>query len=270
MESIPSILRHSLNSQSLETSEAKGKLHLVVIGINEYKNADLDLNFGVPDGQSISQYMTRSNSLFSEIKIYSLFNSNADTDSIRSIMKRLENISLQDTVLIYMAGHGDSIDDSWYFVPYELEDPYEPESLQAGGVSSHMLMQWIADIKAQQIMLLIDACKSGAAVTTFEQFKDSRSMLMLARSSGIHIATASTREQFAMELGLLGHGLFTYTVMEALSGRADTSPRDGLVTTDEIMNFIRDEMPELISKYQLDRQTPVLNSQGNSFSIIRR
>lgn len=244
-----------------------GRLHVLVIGINHYKNSFFNLNFSVPDGLAIRDYMATNNHFFETVRTHSLFDQNASTTAISQAMGGLDEIAPEDTVMIYFAGHGTSVADTWYFVPYELEEPYDEGALRSGGVSSDVIQKWVSQIRAQKVVLLIDACNSGAVVDAFSEFRDRRPILRLARSAGVHIAAAASRDQQAAEIEQLGHGLFTYTLMGALSGRADVNPAEGLVSVAELLEYVRVHMPMLSEQYRVDQQVPVLNSQGGDFTI---
>ena len=68
--------------------------------------------------------------------------------------------------------------------------------------------------------MLVDACKSGAVIIAFRGFEDRKALSQLSRSTGVHIVAASTKDQFAAEVKELGHGVFTYILLEGLKGKA--------------------------------------------------
>jgi uncharacterized caspase-like protein len=93
-------------------------------------------------------------------------------------------------------------------------------------------------------------------------------MALLSRLAGIHVFSASTKNQYAGEFGRLGHGLFTYSLLEGLRGPADSSPADGSVTVSEIMSYVETQMPIFIDNFKLPEQSPLANSYGEDFPII--
>lgn len=72
---------------------------------------------------------------------------------------------------------------------------------------------------------------------------------LLARSVGTHILAATDRNQYAIELARLGHGVFTYALLEGLKGKADTGPADGIVTASEVIRFVEKTVPLLAEQY---------------------
>lgn len=245
-----------------------GVLHLVTVGINRYRNPALNLNYGVPDARGIRDYYRqRGLKVFREVRMYEFVDDEATADNLEEQLAALKDTRAEDVVVIYLAGHGETAADDWYFVPYELLYPNRPRDLKRQGVSSQTLMNAIAAIPAQRVMVLLDACKSGAALARFKGFEDRKPLRMLARLAGIHVMAATGKDQLATELSELGHGLFTYTLLEGLNGKADTEPRDGEVTVREVMDLSREWMPDLTRKYGTRLQFPVTDSLGQDFTV---
>jgi uncharacterized caspase-like protein len=178
----------------------------------------------------------------------------------------LQKTNPQDVVLIYLAGHGENINDRWYFIPYELTYPERESEVKAKAVSSVELSKYIKNIKAQKILVLIDACKAGAVLVAFRGFEDRKALSQLSRSTGVHIVAASTKSQFAAEVKELGHGVFTYTLLEGLSGKA--VGKGETVTVRKLLGYIEEQLPEITKKYQQEAQYPVVDSRGMDFPLV--
>ncbi len=80
---------------------------------------------------------------------------------------------------------------------------------------------------------------------------------------------AAGSEQYATEVESLGHGLFTFTLLEALGGGADGAPRDGNVTVYELKAYLNDQVPELSMEHKGSTQWPYTFSIGHDFPLIR-
>ena len=242
-------------------------LHVITVGINKYKNPSLNLNYAQPDARSIVDFFKqKGKGLFRNVDINDLYNEQATKDNILSRLDQLENTNPQDAVLIYLAGHGENIDDKWYFIPYELTYPEREEDVISRGFSSDELSNYIKNIKAQKILVLIDACKSGAALLAFRGFEDRKALSQLSRATGIHVVAASTKDQFASEVQELGHGVFTYTLLQGLNGRAAGSGES--ITVRKLLGYIEEKLPELTQKYRQEAQYPVVDSKGMDFPLV--
>ncbi|MBN2808866.1 MAG: caspase family protein [Deltaproteobacteria bacterium] len=249
-------------------SGPKPRLHIVTVGISKYDNHRLDLNFSRQDAEKIGQaLLAEKSSAYSEIILHHLYDDEASRTAINKKLEELINLPPQDTVVIYMAGHGETLDDEWFFIPHELRHPENKTSLKENAISSSLLELSIAQIGARRIFLILDACKSGALVNAFANFDNYRPMALLSRLTGIHVISATTRDQYAGEFGRLGHGLFTYSLLEGLQNRADNNPKDGNISVSEIMSYVETQMPILIERHALPVQNPLINSHGEDFPI---
>ena len=242
-------------------------MHIVTVGINKYANPALNLNYAEPDARGIVNFFKQSGKgLFKEININDIYNEQATKENILSRLKQLQNTNPQDAVLIYLAGHGENIKDQWYFIPHELKYPEREEELRSKGISSDDLSDLIKNIQAQKILVLIDACKSGAALMAFRGFEDRKALTQLSRATGVHVVAASTKDQFASEVRELGHGVFTYTLLQGLKGKG--TAKGETITVRKLMGHIEEELPELTKKYRQEAQYPVVDSKGMDFPLV--
>ena len=259
----------SLIHESGEQPDAP-KLHVFVVGVNEYANSALNLDYAVPDAKGILGFFMKTYAnLFKHATTYEIYDKKATRHTIDQQLSDLYAVPAKDTVVLYFAGHGEAVADSWYFIPHELNGT-DTKAVQEQGVSSVQFKKHLSRIGAHKIVLLFDACKSGAAMNAFANFENQRPMALLSRSTGIHIATATTGKQYASELTDLGHGVFTYALLKGLQGKADRKPKDGDVSVAEMLQFITKYVPFLTNKYQTGAMTPVTNSRGDNFPVSKQ
>ena len=251
--------------------KSKPALYLFSVGINKYKNSLMDLDFSAPDAQSISSFFKKNHrKLFSDIKIFELTDQEATKERILDNLEHVASIgSSQDTVILYFSGHGETVKDQWYYIPFELTEPDQSALIVKKGLSSMTLQKHVMDIKAHKVFLILDCCKSGA-VTVLDDTETKRPFALLSRFTGIHIAAAASKENPAFELRALRHGLMTYTLLEGMGAHADKSPVDRNISVMEVMSYLKTRMPSLSSQYNLPVQKPVLNSMGMDFFISKK
>lgn len=261
-ESNPSELAVKLTAPAKDVS-----LYILAVGINKYKNPSLNLNYAEPDARGIADFFKQQGKgLFKNVDIREIYNEQATKENIISRLSQLQNIHAQDAVLIYLAGHGENINDKWYFIPHELTYPEREDDVKVKGLSSDELSGYIKNIKAQKILLLVDACKSGAVLIAFRGFEDRKALSQLSRSTGVHIVAASTKDQFAAEVKDLGHGVFTYILLEGLGGKA--AGKGEAVTVRKLMGYVEENLPEITKKYKQEAQYPVVDSRGMDFPLV--
>lgn len=263
IESLPQQVRIRKTSAIMQ----KPTLHMISIGINKYKNKDLTLDFAVPDANSVLMYFREISSLFKQVKEHFIIDEHATRKSILKALFSLQPLPPDDIVVLFISGHGKTIKDNWYFVPYNLLHPEKDNKLIQNGLSSRTLKDVLTKAGARRILFLIDACHSGSVADAFDEFANKRSMALLSRSTGIHIGASSTTQQQSFEIEILGHGAFTYAVLEGLRGYADAGLKDRKVSTKELLKYVSYYLPKLTTKYKLPNQNPVTSSIGNDFVI---
>ena len=133
-----------------------------------------------------------------------------------------------------------------------------------------MMQEKFKNIAALKQLVILDACQSGGSAEVLAQrgAMEEKAMAQLSRSTGVHVLAAAGSEQYATEVESLGHGLFTFAILQALEGGADGAPRDGNVTVYELKAYINDQVPELSRKYKGSAQWPYTFSIGHDFPIL--
>jgi hypothetical protein len=249
-------------------SVGRGTLHVLAIGINEYSNPELNLDYGVPDAQSIADLFEKTRGVaFDEVRLIRLLDRAATGAAILSALEGLQRTAPQDVVVVYYAGHGQALDREWYMLPTELQRIERDEILRVG-ITGSDLLDLLSEVEAQNVLLLIDSCKSGRAVTAFRGFKMQRNLRNLARRLGVHVLAATEKEQLATELPVLGHGTFTYALLEGAGGPADRV-RDGNLAVSEWVSYANVRIPQLLDELKLPvEQRPLAFSWGNDFYVM--
>jgi WD40 repeat protein/uncharacterized caspase-like protein len=248
------------------------RAHILAIGINQYMNRDFNLRFAEPDAQSLgkevagqlvtAQTVTRFESVV-------LLNERARREDIVDAIKALgrtqghanaPQLSLsqpEDTIIIYFAGHGIAYKEKFYLIPYDMGylgtrkqlDKRAIVKILQHGISSEDIEELLVDVDARNIVLIIDACKSGQILESEEPRQgplNSKGLAQLAYDKGMYVLTAAQSYQNALESTRYGHGLLTYALEEALkTDVADVAPRDGAVDVREWMEYASRRVPEL-------------------------
>lgn len=246
--------------------------YILAVGINEYKNSKLNLNYAKPDAESFSKLLDeKSVNLFKKIELVTLYDNNATRSNILNTLEELsKKINQEDVFIFYYAGHGSMVDDKFYFIPTESIRLYDQSSLNKEGIEASILQDKLKQIKALKQLIIMDACQSGGSVELLATrgASEEKAIAQLSRSAGIHVLASAGSEQFATEFTELGHGLFTYVLIKALSGAADGAPKDGKVTIYELKSYIDDQVPEMTRQMKGKPQYPYTFSRGQDFPIV--
>ncbi len=253
-------------------TEGAIQLYVVVVGINKYKNSKYNLNYAIADATSFKEGIEKSSStIFSKINMAFINDENATKTNIVSALETIKTrATAKDVFIFYYAGHGVMNDKKeFYLVPHDVTQIYGADgALAQKGLSANQLQQFSKEIKAQKQLFILDACQSAAAleqVVAARGAPEEKAIAQLARATGTYWLTASGSEQFASEFTQLGHGAFTYVLLEAISGKADTG--DKKITVKEIDSYLQEQVPEVTAKYKGTPQYPASYGYGNDFPI---
>lgn len=246
-----------------------GALHVLVVGINRYRAAGRNLNYGRPDAEAIANFFREAHPGAARIaEIQTLFDDNATKANILAALARMRAASPEDALVVYMAGHGVSFGNDWYFIPYEVEDMTNRDAVQRQGLSATELKLEMESQTADRSLVLIDSCTSGAAVNPLTDYSGMKSLRLLARSAGTHIVAATDQQQDALEFLPLGHGFFTYAVLRALGGKVRITDANGDITASGLIRHVEQEVPRLVSDANIQRQQhPTAYSRGVDFIL---
>jgi uncharacterized caspase-like protein len=126
----------------------------------------------------------------------------------------LDKPTADDTTIVFIAGHGINVGEDYHFIPSDgrQSDP--------GKWKRSSLVEW-SDIqepieKAEGIrFLLLDTCHAANAFNP--------RLEKAAADARIIVFSATAANSTAAELPELGHGVFTYSLIEGWKGGANTS-----------------------------------------------
>lgn len=256
------------------TAVKKPNLYALAVGINTYRNPKINLKFAVADAELFASSIKKSSSpLFAKTEV-TLLTTREQTskESITKALESFKSMNPEDIFVFFVASHG-TVDDGEYFLITSNVGALGTDRLKTDALTQAQLKEQIANIPSTKKLVLIDTCNAGklgeelsAAMMTRGMNEDT-AMKILSRAVGSTVISASTSHQEAME-GYQGHGLFTKTFTDGLSGQAD-SDKDGFIKTTELANYIEETVPELAQKFFNRPQFPTVNTAGQSFPIGR-
>ena len=226
----------------------------VVVGISKYLHAKKGippLQYAHNDAQAFMDFLYSPNGGgFKPSDTKLLLDEKATTNNIRSsLFTFLKKAEKDDLVIIYFAGHGApeaGRPDNLYLITYDT-DPND--------LASTAFPMWDMEtalkryIVADRVVILADACHSGGVgqdtgLRSFGNANLINSYLanLDKTKPGRAIMTASETNQLSREgEQWKGHGVFTYYLLEALKGKADTDG-DGIVTIAEAFKYVYDNV----------------------------
>jgi WD40 repeat protein len=250
----------------------KPSLYALVIGINEYENENLELQYAVPDAMLLSDTLKKtSQSLFDKVEIKVLTKKAETTkDSIIKSLLSFKNFNPEDLFVFYIASHG-TVSDGEFFLVTSNVGATSTKKLKEDALSQNFVKELIANIPTSKKLIILDTCNSQALGNDLQialmtrGLSEDTAVKVLSRSVGVTILCAAKSNQEALE-GYKDHGLFTYVLTEGLSGKADYD-KDGYVKTFELADYIDNEVPNLAEKVFNVAQYPIVSPGGQGFPI---
>jgi tetratricopeptide (TPR) repeat protein len=219
--------------------------YAVIVGISRYQNLEekSQLQFAERDSQSIYTIaISPEGGNFKQENVHVLEGAKATLANVRhEIGEWLPSVAKEgDRVLIYFAGHGFIFQGKGYLAPFD----FDLNNVAGTGYPMDELSVAIGSrIHATSKILLTDACHSGAISP--EDVESLNSKLEKLNPSLFSLTASRARER-SFESPQLegGHGVFTYFVVKGMGGAADLSPRDGIVTADELSEYVHTQVRE--------------------------
>jgi uncharacterized caspase-like protein len=245
--------------------------YMVSVGINQYLNESLNLTYAKLDAQAFADEINlKGGKLFSKIHTYTLLDKDATKAKILSTLDEITKVMKKEDVFIFFyAGHGSMVDNGFYFITSEITGLYQQDKLK-DALFVKELQDKFKLLPALKQVVFIDACQSGSSVEALAMRggAEEKALAQLSRSSGIHVMASSESQQQSAEIKSLGHGVFTYVLLEALNGKADGAPLDSKITVYEIKSYIDDQVPEISYRLIRHKQFPSTFSIGHDFPIV--
>ncbi len=248
----------------------------VVIGVGRYESEDVPrLRYTVSDAEAIYQVLVGPGG-FKKEHVLLLTDKTERKPTLRNIRWALgtflsRSARKDDTVLIYFAGHGaPEVDPRGMerdgLAKYLIPGDADPEDLYSSALPMDELQTIFGRIEAERVVAFLDTCYSGAAGGRTFISKRTRSANLddlflerLTRSKGRAIITASRTSEVSIELPELGHGIFTYYLIEGLKGAADLN-KDGIVTVQELYEYVEAQVSKK-SRAVGGNQHPVMKGE---------
>ena len=244
----------------------KGKVFAVVIGISKYAQSGSgisNLQYADRDATSFLEFLkSPAGGGLTDDSVTVLLNEQATTQNIRhALFTFLTEAQPQDTVVIYVAGHG-------------APDPHDPRNLylltydskpdDMGGTAFPMWqMQDVYErvLKAKKVITVADTCHSygfsgaqGTAPGSEGSNLINQYLQKYAAKGERAVITASDISESSFEDSKWGdgHGVFTYFLLRGLKGDADKN-HDGVVTAGELFAYLQREVPQATNGKQNPR-----------------
>ena len=255
---------------ALTTEDIYDNSYALIIGIDKYQNVQ-PLNYAVKDAESIQDILVNTFD-FPEDNVTLLKNEEATKQNIlKSFSEITKKAEDSDRVLIFFAGHGETMDlpeggEKGYLIPVEGDS----EDLYLTGLPMEELRQIALISRAKHMLYLVDACYGGIAAVGSRGLDSKRTpnyIDKITKDKSRQVITAGGRGEQVIEKPEWGHSAFTLNLKRGLQdSRADYNS-DGYITANELGLFLREKVT-IDSENQQTPQYGRMTSQEGEFVFI--
>lgn len=231
----------------------RGTRWALIVGISTYEflPPGAQLRFAHRDAEAFAAFLrTERGGAIPANQIRLLTNQRATLASIRAALGAwlVEAAGPQDVVYVFFAGHGVVAErDEGYFLAHDSD----PQNLHATGLAFSEVDKTLSErLKAGVVVLAADACHSGrlgwSSFAANDASKASDSLAAVGhgdRSFLKLLASKSSEKSYEDNRWNDGQGIFTYSLLEGLSGKADRDG-DGVVRASEAIDYVGRQVAE--------------------------
>lgn len=223
-------------------------LWLLSIGVSRYQQVDFNLQLADVDARAIAAALQEQEgtALYRAVRALVLTNEEVTRESILDGMGRfLRQAGSNDVVVIFVAGHGvlDRSSGSYYFLPF----PVTAQNIISAGMRMSDFDEMVRGVRrrVRAVVMMLDTCHAGALrVIPSDVAAMDEPAARLSVGDGFFLLAATKPGEQSQEQPVLGHGAFTFALLEGLRGAADTD-RDGLLSVADLFSYVTREVPRL-------------------------
>lgn len=229
----------SRRSVTVHRVKEEGTTYLLAVGVDKYPGGKA-LRCAVKDCRLFHDFAVKEMGVRPG-NAWQLCDEEATREAIIDRFARLlTHVRAEDTVIVFLAGHGQierlGTTEVRYFVPYVTEWG----SFYSRGVNMEDFERLLSRLEAERILVLADACYSGSIV----KLRGGRLFSQLAGKGRLVVGYEGVAREDET-LGDGGHGYLTYFFVEGLrTGRADDD-LDGEISVHDAYEYADREIRKL-------------------------
>jgi hypothetical protein len=225
-----------------------GEKFAIIIAVENYQDKSI-----IP----VQYAETDAKGIFNTLKLHDLSETNtelllsekATKTTIESRMRiLLKRLNSRDELIIFYAGHGFAENDHNFITCYDTQRG----DLAKTSIPLNEVMTNIRKSRCKRIVMFLDSCHSGLEIDdnmrgiftdiSEDEFKE------FFGTSEYHIGFASCKhDEYSFSSPHLSHGIWTYHIIQALSGDAGSAlERRKYLTASSLQSYLSDEVPRTL------------------------
>jgi uncharacterized caspase-like protein len=265
-KSAPGTAHLTWRGPKVSQPETKPKLYLVAVGVSNYSNNEkLNLDFPADDARDFARAMEgQKGKRYADVVAKVLTDGGVTRETLIEHLQWLrKQVTPDDYGMVFLSGHGRNIETGrYYFLPNNANE----ENLSVKGLSADDIHNEMLLVKGNAIVF-VDTCRKGKVSPGFRSFTSDITGLinkLLTTPGNLHIFWATSRGQEAQEIPALGHGVFTWALLDGIEQGKAANP-SGEITVERLVVHLTECAEQLVPGGQ---QTPDHQHTGiPNFSI---
>jgi hypothetical protein len=278
--------------------QTDGDLYYLGFGVSKYADPSLTLKYASKDALDLEAMLKRAKGKFNHVYTRVFADETATLDAVSKAKKFLEPAGVDDTVVLFVAGHGvydDGDTPNYYYLTHDAD----LSRLDKTAARFELIEDLLQNIKPRNKLFLIDTCHSGElspsdeaarltggnyrpltargirkkndaqsneAVVEKAFFDHDRYIYNnLFRRSGAIVLSSSRGAEWSFESDDIQNGIFTEEILKALGSNFADTNKDKSVSTEEL----RDYVIRTVADKTDGRQHPTVDRDNleNTFSL---
>ncbi|MCC9608241.1 caspase family protein [Blastopirellula sp. JC732] len=262
-ESTQTTERREINIKPAEVmNDETPNLYILAIGISEYQNPSLKLQFAHKDAIDFANAWRRyEGQHYSKVISKVLVDEEATTNNIRDAMDWLSRSVRphKDLAFVFLAGHAVyERRAGWFFGAVNLDR----DRLRATGIGHDELTGWLDDELPCDKILFTDTCHATKAVREMGFLPRHPQEKDIWRETNTLVIASCNDDQESVESNLWENGAFTEAMLEALSGSVADYDGDFWISLKEISVYLDNKVPNLASELGIVQHPSMKNRLG--------
>ena len=226
--------------------DLRPNLYVLAVGVSQYRNPAIRLDFAAKDATDFAAaFKAQEGGLYRKVVVKLLTDDKAKRDDLLDGLEWIRReLTARDVGMVFLAGHGvNDSDGVYYYLPQDVEI----DKLKRTGVIFTEIRNTLASLPGKALFF-VDTCHAGNILGTGRRAiaPDLTGVVneLASAENGVIVFAASTGRQTSSESAEWGNGVFTKSVIEGVSGRAD-SLRSGRVTHKMLDLYASERVKEL-------------------------
>jgi Caspase domain len=252
--------------------DRRGTLHILAIGVDDYKGlgnfcggGSCNLRAPGADARTFADAVAKHMGpghvrIAKRVLINGAAANDAPTASnIIDAVELLRQAGETDTVVLFIAGHGVNDGPSYRFLPTDAS--WMGGALRGSTVVPWQVLQEAVEAAKGRRLLFVDTCHAGNAYN--------QRLGNAAYHSNIIAYTAARFDQEALEDPALGHGLFTYAVVEGFEGKGARANK-GQLSTKDLADYVVGRVGALAKQMKAEQEPQYFKGRDAADYVLSR